>query len=57
MPLADNRDLAQLMEIEKGFDAQAAREEASRCLNCGLICYHDVNAKKGLIQIEDAVNA
>jgi NADPH-dependent glutamate synthase beta subunit-like oxidoreductase len=56
MPLADNRDLEQLMELEKGYDPQTAREEASRCLNCGLICYHDVIAEKGLVQIEERAN-
>ena len=27
------------VEIELGFDEQALKAEASRCLNCGLLCY------------------
>ena len=46
MPLADSRDLAQLMELEKGFDTDAARKEASRCLNCGLICYQHTDIQQ-----------
>jgi len=57
MPLADNRDLAQLMELEQGFDTAAALAEASRCLNCGLICYQNAENKPTPIQIKDAVNA
>ena len=57
MPLADSRDLAQLMELEKGFDTATAQAEASRCLNCGLICYRHVENQKPLEQIKDAVNA
>ena len=57
MPLADNRDLAQLKEIEEGFDTKTAQEEAARCLNCGLICYHDISEQKPIVQIKDAVNA
>jgi NADPH-dependent glutamate synthase beta subunit-like oxidoreductase len=57
MPLADSRDLAQLMELEKGFDTAAAQTEASRCLNCGLICYQNAENQRSLEQIGDAVNA
>ncbi|MEE4112758.1 MAG: FAD-dependent oxidoreductase, partial [Desulfobacteraceae bacterium] len=57
MPLADNRDLAQLMELEKGFDTAAALTEASRCLNCGLICYKNAENQRPLEKIRDAVNA
>ena len=39
MPLADQNEVARGMELEKGFDAQTARAEADRCLQCGLICY------------------
>ena len=28
-----------LVELEKGFSEEAARKEAARCLQCGLICY------------------
>ena len=27
-------------EIELGYDEEAAKAEAKRCLNCGLICYY-----------------
>ncbi len=57
MPLADSRDLAQRMELEKGFDTKAAQEEANRCLNCGLICYRDLTQARSLESIKDAVNA
>jgi NADPH-dependent glutamate synthase beta subunit-like oxidoreductase len=39
MPLADAAQTMQGMEIEKGFSASAAKAEADRCLQCGLICY------------------
>ncbi|MFH2127599.1 MAG: hypothetical protein ABIK12_13860, partial [Pseudomonadota bacterium] len=41
MPVAD--ELAILngtSEAELGLSEKAAREEAKRCLNCGLICYY-----------------
>ncbi|MGD8882735.1 MAG: FAD-dependent oxidoreductase [Desulfobacterales bacterium] len=39
MPICSGTELAICGEIEKGFSADMAREEASRCLQCGLICY------------------
>jgi formate dehydrogenase beta subunit len=39
MPTADADQVARGMELEQGFDASAARTEADRCLQCGLICY------------------
>jgi RnfABCDGE-type electron transport complex B subunit len=57
MPLADNRELAQQMELEKGFDTPTARAEASRCLNCGLICYKNAYNQRPAEQIRDAANA
>ena len=39
MPMAAEDHVAQGMELELGFDADAARSEANRCLQCGLICY------------------
>ncbi len=57
MPLADSRDLAQLMELEKGFDTATAQAEAARCLNCGLICYQNAENQRPLEQIKEAVNA
>jgi len=47
MPLAGPRELAAGLEIEKGFDEEAAKKEAARCLQCGLICYvHEGNRKR-----------
>jgi formate dehydrogenase beta subunit len=57
MPLASSRDLAQSMELEKGFDTKTAQEEAARCLNCGLICYKNADNQRPPEQIKDAVNA
>ncbi|BBO91226.1 (Fe-S)-binding protein [Desulfosarcina ovata] len=56
MPLADRRDLEQLMELEKGFDTQTAKKEAARCLNCGLICYQHTDDSVPE-QIRESVNA
>lgn len=40
MPLASaEAQLDPAVEIELGFDEQALKTEASRCLNCGLLCY------------------
>jgi formate dehydrogenase beta subunit len=39
MPLADEGQVARGMELERGFGPDAAQSEASRCLQCGLICY------------------
>jgi NADPH-dependent glutamate synthase beta subunit-like oxidoreductase len=39
MPVAAPRELEQTGQLELGFDEAAARKEASRCLQCGLICY------------------
>jgi formate dehydrogenase (NADP+) beta subunit len=39
MPIADEPQVARGMEMERGFDADAAQSEANRCLQCGLICY------------------
>jgi len=39
MPLCDAKELAGCGELEKGFSEAAAQAEASRCLQCGLICY------------------
>jgi formate dehydrogenase beta subunit len=39
MPLADEDQVARGMELERGFDSDAAQSEANRCLQCGLICY------------------
>jgi NADPH-dependent glutamate synthase beta subunit-like oxidoreductase len=39
MPICSGRQLAACGELERGFSAEMARAEASRCLQCGLICY------------------
>ena len=39
MPLRGPHDEGKYSEIELGFDEAAARVEADRCLQCGLICY------------------
>jgi len=39
MPICSGRELAVCGEIERGFSDEMARAEASRCLQCGLICY------------------
>jgi NADPH-dependent glutamate synthase beta subunit-like oxidoreductase len=44
MPLCSGRELAVCGEIERGFSKQAAQAEASRCLQCGLICYEHTAA-------------
>jgi NADPH-dependent glutamate synthase beta subunit-like oxidoreductase/NAD-dependent dihydropyrimidine dehydrogenase PreA subunit len=39
MPICSGKELAVCGEIERGFTKEMARMEASRCLQCGLICY------------------
>ncbi|MGD9097836.1 MAG: FAD-dependent oxidoreductase [Desulfobacterales bacterium] len=39
MPMAAPRELDRTGQLELGFDENAARKEAARCLQCGLICY------------------
>jgi len=39
MPICSGRELAVCGEIERGFSGEVAQAEASRCLQCGLICY------------------
>ncbi len=39
MPLCGPRERSRCKELEKGFTEEMALEEASRCLQCGLICY------------------
>ncbi len=47
MPLCSSRELAACGEIERGFNSEKARAEASRCLQCGLICYeHSVEIEE-----------
>ncbi len=39
MPICSGKELVICGEIERGFSADMAQEEASRCLQCALICY------------------
>jgi formate dehydrogenase beta subunit len=39
MPICSGKELAVCGEIERGFSPDMAKKEASRCLQCGLICY------------------
>jgi formate dehydrogenase (NADP+) beta subunit len=39
MPLCSLKEKAASHELEKGFTVEMAKEEAARCLQCGLICY------------------
>jgi len=39
MPLCSGKELVVCGEIERGFSNELAQSEASRCLQCGLICY------------------
>ncbi|MDZ7830843.1 MAG: RnfABCDGE type electron transport complex subunit B [Desulfobacterales bacterium] len=45
MPMCRVTDVpAYCREIEKGFTEEMAREEANRCLQCGVICYSGAEA-------------
>jgi hypothetical protein len=39
MPLSSSQLREEGRELEKGFSEETAKTEASRCLQCGLICY------------------
>jgi NADPH-dependent glutamate synthase beta subunit-like oxidoreductase len=39
MPLRTTQELMKKNEIEKGFTREMAKQEAERCLQCGLVCY------------------
>jgi NADPH-dependent glutamate synthase beta subunit-like oxidoreductase/NAD-dependent dihydropyrimidine dehydrogenase PreA subunit len=43
MPLRTSQELAIKNELEKGFTPEMAKIEASRCLQCGLVCYEQNN--------------
>lgn len=53
MPLAAPRELDQKGQLELGFDEEAARQEAARCLQCGLICYERTIAA-GTAEIDES---
>ncbi len=46
MPICSGPELKRCGEIERGFLEGAARAEAGRCLQCGLICYRTAPPKK-----------
>jgi NADPH-dependent glutamate synthase beta subunit-like oxidoreductase len=47
MPICSGKELAVCGEIERGFSDEMAQSEASRCLQCGLICYeHSILPKQ-----------
>ena len=53
MPIRSGRELVECGELERGFSDDEARYEASRCLQCGLICYE--RSEKPQLQKEAAV--
>jgi len=46
MPVCSGTELLRCGEVERGFSEDAARKEAGRCLQCGLICYRQAPPKK-----------
>ena len=49
MPMCSISDVPdKCPEIEKGFNEDMARQEAARCLQCGLICYSEANRQLAL---------
>ena len=55
MPICSGRELSACGEIEKGFNGEMASAEASRCLQCGLICYEPSAELKGKVESADSV--
>ena len=54
MPLCGGRELSVCGEIEKGFSGEMASAEASRCLQCGLICYESSAERKESVEPADS---
>ncbi|MFW5901421.1 MAG: RnfABCDGE type electron transport complex subunit B [Thermodesulfobacteriota bacterium] len=53
MPMCSISDVPdKCPEIEKGFNEDMARQEAARCLQCGLICYSETNRQLILRETE-----
>ena len=54
MPLCGPEEMRTCKEIEKGFGQETAKDEAARCLQCGLICYErkweDTPAQEAIAQ-------
>ena len=57
MPICSSRELAACGEIERGFNSEMARAEASRCLQCGLICYEPSATIEGKEESVDSVTS
>jgi NADPH-dependent glutamate synthase beta subunit-like oxidoreductase len=58
MPLCSGQELKRCGEIESGFSEETAKVEASRCLQCGLICYaHSTEASVADSVAADSVAA
>ncbi|CAB1059881.1 Formate dehydrogenase-O, major subunit (EC [Olavius sp. associated proteobacterium Delta 1] len=55
MPICSGKELAVCGEIERGFSDEMAQSEASRCLQCGLICYEH-SALPAPAQEKESVN-
>jgi NADPH-dependent glutamate synthase beta subunit-like oxidoreductase len=55
MPFCNDRELSACGEIEKGFTIEMAKAEASRCLQCGLICYEPSGEIEEKEQAADAI--
>ena len=53
MPICSGKELAVCGEIERGFSNEIARMEASRCLQCGLICYDHTAELPGRQETEE----
>ena len=59
MPVCSGKELVRCGEIETGFSEPMAQEEASRCLQCGLICYERTVGETTIqaeMPVEDEVN-
>ncbi len=52
MPLCPNTELEKCGELEMGYSKEAAAFEASRCLQCGLICYKKEPEKQILAEAQ-----
>ena len=46
MPVCSGTELVPCGDVERGFSEDAARKEAGRCLQCGLICYRQAISQK-----------
>ncbi len=49
MPICSGPELARCGEVERGYTEDAARKEAGRCLQCGLICYRTIPRRESAL--------